>query len=51
MKKYGMILADNGSDWYFQAEENPNWNDSQLDQLKTISGAAFEVVDTGPVEY
>lgn len=49
MKKYGMILADNGSDWYFQGSMDPRWDDDNLNQLKDIPGSAFEVVDTGPV--
>jgi hypothetical protein len=45
MKRYGMILADNGSDWYFQGTEDPQWTDAILDQLKTVPAAAFEAVD------
>jgi hypothetical protein len=51
MKKYGMILADNGSNWYFQGETNAGWNDDDLNQLKGIPGSAFEAVTTGPLEY
>lgn len=49
MKKYGMILADNGSNWYFSGATDPRWNDDDLNQLKTIPGSAFEAVDTGPI--
>lgn len=49
MKKYGMILADNGSNWYFQGSMDTRWDDENLNQLKDIPGSAFEVVDTGPV--
>ncbi len=45
MKKYGMILADNGSAWYFQGTTNANWPSVVLDQLKTIGGNNFEAVD------
>lgn len=48
-KKYGMMLADNGSSWYFQGEKDPRWNDDELNQLKTIPGSAFEAVDTGEI--
>ena len=48
LKKYGFIVADNGSNWYFQGAPDPAWNDSDLNQLKGIAGSAFEVVDTGP---
>jgi hypothetical protein len=52
MKKYGMFVADNGSNWYFQGEGGTNsscWNDNDLDQLKNVPGTAFEVVKTGKI--
>ena len=49
MKRYGLIVADNGSNWFFQGAPSPGWNDDDLSQLKAIPGTAFEVVDTGPV--
>jgi hypothetical protein len=52
MKKYGMFVADNGSNWYFQGEggkASSCWNDNDLDQLKNVPGSAFEVVKTGPI--
>jgi hypothetical protein len=48
-KKYGLILADNGSDFYFTGSTNTSWNDNDLNQLKSVPASAFEVVDTGPV--
>jgi hypothetical protein len=50
MQQYGLIVADNGSNWYFQGAPDPGWNDNDLDQLKSIPGTAFEVVDTGAVQ-
>lgn len=47
MKKYGMILADNGSSWFFQGSWSAGWNDEDLNTLKTIPGSAFEAVETG----
>lgn len=47
MQKYGLIVADNGSDWYFTGETNTMWNDNELDPLKTVPGSAFEVVTVG----
>jgi len=44
MQRYGMILADNGSDFYFQGEENPGWTDAHVEPLKGIPASAFEVV-------
>jgi hypothetical protein len=49
MQQYGLIVADNGSNWFFQGALDPRWNDEDLDQLKLIPGTAFDVVDTGPV--
>ena len=50
MQQYGLIVADNGSNWFFQGAPDPGWNDDDLNQLKAIPGTAFEVVDTGPVQ-
>lgn len=49
MQRYGLIVADNGSNWYFQGAPSPGWDDDDLNQLKGVVGTAFEVVDTGPV--
>jgi hypothetical protein len=52
MKKYGMILADNGSNWYFSGESHEGWADYMDDLLAGFSqvhGSDFEAVDTGPV--
>jgi hypothetical protein len=49
MQRYGVIVADNGSNWYFQGAPSPGWDDDDLGQLKSMSGSLFEVVDTGPV--
>lgn len=49
MQRYGLIVADNGSNWFFQGGADPRWDDDDLEQLKAIPGTAFEVVDTGPV--
>jgi hypothetical protein len=44
LRRYGMIVADNGSDWFITGETNRAWDDADLDQLKTVPGRAFEVV-------
>jgi hypothetical protein len=49
LQQYGLIVADNGSNWFFQGSTDPRWDDTSLNQLKLIPGTAFEVVDTGPV--
>ena len=46
MKTYGLVLADNGSPWYFQGEQSSRWASAMLDQLKTVPASAFEAVDT-----
>lgn len=50
MQRYGLIVADNGSNWYFQGAPDPGWDDDDLNQLKSVPGTAFEVVDTGPIQ-
>jgi hypothetical protein len=49
LQHYGMYVADNGSDWFVSGEQNSNWSDTDLDQLKTIPGNMFEVVQAGTV--
>lgn len=46
MKKYGLVLADNGSPWYFQGEQNAKWSGALMDDLKRIPASAFQAVDT-----
>jgi len=50
LKKYGMIVADNGSDWYVSGQHDKRWSDARLGDLKKIPGSAFEAVDTGPIK-
>ena len=45
MKTYGMIVADNGSNWFFQGEASNAWPSKMLDELKSIPSSAFEAVD------
>jgi len=44
LKKYGMIVADNGSNWYISGAPHASWDDSNLNTLKQVPGTAFEVV-------
>jgi hypothetical protein len=46
LKRYGMIVADNGSDWYISGAPNPGWDNDALHRLGDVPGRAFEVVDT-----
>jgi hypothetical protein len=45
MKRYGVIVADNGSDWYFQGAVDPRWSYAFVDQLKRVPARAFVAVD------
>jgi len=47
MQRYGMVLADNGSPWFFQGESRKGWPPTMLDELKTIPARAFEAVQAG----
>ncbi|MDB4891703.1 MAG: hypothetical protein JWL61_3558 [Gemmatimonadetes bacterium] len=49
MKKYGMILADNGSGWFVSGAPDPRWNDDKLDGLKQVPSSAFEVIQMGTI--
>jgi hypothetical protein len=46
MKTYGLILADNGSNWFFQGAVDDRWRNGLLDELKRVPASAFEAVDT-----
>jgi hypothetical protein len=44
LKKYGMIVADNGSNWYLSGTADARWNDTEINTLKNLKGSDFEVV-------
>ena len=46
LKEYGMMVADNGSDWYVSGAPDPRWSNDDLHTLGRVPGSAFEVVDT-----
>ena len=46
LKRYGMIVADNGSNWYISGAPNKGWSNDQLHTLGKVTGSDFEVVDT-----
>jgi hypothetical protein len=50
MQTYGLVLADNGSPWYFQGTADNAWPDALIEELKTIPASAFEAVDTSSLE-
>jgi hypothetical protein len=45
LKKYGMILADNGSSWFISGVPDPRWNNDVLHELSRVSGSEFEAID------
>src|SRR5438105_8466909 len=45
LKRYGMLLADNGSNWYISGAPSPGWSNDQLHTLGRVKGSDFEVVD------
>ncbi|MCB0870321.1 MAG: hypothetical protein KDB52_05770 [Solirubrobacterales bacterium] len=49
LKRYGLIVADNGSDMYISGTPDRRWNDDVLDQLKSVPARAFEAVATGRI--
>jgi hypothetical protein len=49
LKRYGMLVADNGADWYITGAPSPGWSNDQLHTLGKVKGADFEVVDTSSV--
>jgi hypothetical protein len=49
LKHYGMIVADNGSNWFITGSQDSRWDATDLEQLKSVPGSAFEVVETGPI--
>ncbi|MGH8862523.1 MAG: hypothetical protein ACRDVG_15050 [Jatrophihabitantaceae bacterium] len=51
LERYGMFVADNGSNWFLSGASWRGWNDADLDQLKRVPGSAFEVVASGPVRH
>jgi hypothetical protein len=50
MQKYGMIVADNGSNFYFQGEDNPGWTEDDVEPLKQIPASAFEALTPPALE-
>jgi hypothetical protein len=49
MKRYGLVLADNGSPWFFQGTADTRWPEGLIEELKEVPASAFEAVDTLPL--
>lgn len=50
LKKYGMIIADNGSNWFVSGAPDERWDNDVLQQLRTIKGDQFEAVDVSGLQ-
>jgi hypothetical protein len=51
LKRYGLIVADNGSPWYITGAPDARWNDEDLHELTRVPGSAFEAVYSGPIRH
>jgi hypothetical protein len=51
LKTYGMLLADNGSNWYVSGAPNPKWSNDDLHSIGRITGSMFDVVDTSSLPH
>lgn len=49
MKKYGMFVADNGSNWFISGSPDSRWDDDELATIHGVQGSAFEVVQMGTI--
>ena len=50
MKHYGLVLADNGSPWFFQGSQTASWPPALIATLKRIPASALVAVDTAPLK-
>ncbi len=50
MQSYGLMLADNGSPWFFGGASDDGWPPAMLDELKTVPASAFEAVSVAPLQ-
>ena len=49
LKRYGLIVADNGSPWFITGAPSAGWDDENLQQLGRVPGSAFEALESGPI--
>ena len=47
LRRYCMLVADNGSSWFISGATDSSWDDDDVGQLKDVPGSAFEVVRSG----
>jgi hypothetical protein len=51
LRRFGLIVADNGSPWYITGAPDPRWHEEDLQQLKRVPGSAFEAVRSGVIRH
>jgi hypothetical protein len=51
LKRYGLIVADNGSPWFITGAPSAGWSDENLEQIKRVPGSEFEAVESGPIVH
>ena len=51
LKRYGMIVADNGSNWFISGAPDRHWNNDALHTIGAIRGSDFEVVNTSSLPH
>ena len=49
LKRYGMMVADNGSSWYVSGAPDPRWSNDDLRTLGRVKGSDFEIVDPASI--
>lgn len=49
LKRFGLIVADEGGPWHIIGAYDPRWNDRDLHQIESVPGSAFEAVQSGPI--
>jgi hypothetical protein len=49
LKRYGLIIADEGGAWNIGGTHDAGWSDRDLKQIESVPGSAFEAVSTGPI--
>jgi hypothetical protein len=49
LKRYGMLVADNGANWFITGAPNAGWSNDDLHSLGRVTGSDFEVVDTSSI--
>jgi hypothetical protein len=51
LKRFGLIVADNGPSWHVSGAPDPRWSNEDLEQIKRVPGSAFEVVQSGRIKH